>query len=416
MKCKLLFLPLLCLLFMQSCSIFDTEDTIIDIEGEKYPLLDTLTVDSSAIISREYVSDGDTLVPTVKKYYNIKQALKDHDYVIITRDSLLDFSLKLLAYRTLNQNDIVNNGCILVLDDLMNYHDTHELGLKNFLKNLENYIDLTNSCYFVLVGSTEPFEGIPLPAAESGDMEYFPLHENIIFGRIPIKSNKEGYEYLTKVMTTEMLLTKSGVHVVDDKWQGDQFSVVTFEDAAKSIDSVLDGHNWNKMNVYFEDFAHDTLMGDSTVKGPLNKGERVEVTNEIIRSLNDQYGFSVFNLFFSNDAWSDEKVIDETILNSLTTNSVYFPTARAYDMTTGERTLVEKMLLARFGAVAVICNSHTMSYVDSHTRLVKALLESVPNAKSLGELFQMVKKDAGTGQYDRYTIIGDPAFSFHNLK
>lgn len=416
MKTRILLLPFFCLLLMQGCSIFDSGDTLIEIEGESYPLLDTFTLDSSAIISREYVADGDILIPTVKNYLEIKRAMEGHDYVIITRDSLLDFSLKLLAYRTINQNDIVQNGCIVVLDDIMKYQDTHELGLKNFLKSVENYIDQANNCYFVLVGSTDPFNGIPLPAAESGDMEYFPLHENIIHGRIPIENNKEGYEYLTKVITTEVLLSKSAVHVVDDNWQGDHKSPVSFDDAAKRVDSVLSRENWNKKNVFFEDFAHDTLWEDSTIKGPLNENERATVTKEIINALNDQYGFSIFNLFFSNDTWSDEKIIDETILSSLNTNSVYFPTARAYNMATGERTLVEKMLLAKYGAVAVICNSHTMSYVDSHSMLNKGLLENVSNARSLGELFQMAKKEANSGRYDRYTIVGDPAFSLHNLQ
>ncbi len=414
MRMKNLLLPVMTALLVQGCTGFDPEEnsSIEDDVIISYPSLDTLKSDSSLIISRSYYNWEGQSGYYAKNSSDIEKLVAEYDYWVLCSDSLIEFSQKLIAYRKQNPHDVVEKGCIISINDLRKMFTPNELNLKSFFNSLKRHIDTTKDQYVVLVGNTDQFDGIPLPI-ENGDSEYFENFQNILHGRIPVINNSEGDVYLNKLIETERLLSKEIVHIADDQWQNQSFDNIDFQKIVMPLDSTLKNRGWNSSVIALESFAHDTLGFDMTDKAPLDSIEIENVKETIINTFNNQYGFINFNGHSSDVQWTDENVFNLENSKQLTTNSLIFSTSRAYNMESGERTLVEHMFVARYGIVGFIGPSHTMTYVGSHSEFVNNLFTNIENTQSLGELSRMT---TSMSTRNRYTLMGDPAFSLKGIR
>ncbi len=413
MKLIKLLLPFTIAILIQSCSIAEPEYKA-DEPTVEFSSLDTLESLTSSIISGRYVSfEGDSFWVANQKQEIIDSA-SSHNYIVICPDSLINFSQKLVAYREQNSSDAIEKGCIISLDHLRESFTPDELNLKEFFSQLARKMDTTQLTYVVFIGQPHPFEGIPLPV-ENGDFAYIEDMQNAVTGRIPVESNNEGYQYLNKLIDFEQDLSKEAVLIADDQWSLQRISHYNFSSSILRRDTILSNLGWNTNVILAESFATDTIVDEyfSVHKSFLTTNQCTEVTNTIVEEWNNTNGFIFYNGHSSSNVWSDEKLFTVNEIARLHSNNILCIPSTAYNMNTGERSLSEELLIARYGIVAFIGSSHTMPYESENARFMDTLCQIASQSKTLGDLFYSVNITSNLQK--RYTIMGDPALSLRGI-
>lgn len=369
-----------------------------------------------------FISCDNTTSSTENKEYNYslitdpRDSTNSCDYLIITPDELFETAKELATYRNNNSNDDVENAKIIKLSDI--YWYLGDISANTIKETIMWPVYQWKICpeYMVLLGRPElEDEAIPFIEDSSisryGDNYYidFIKHKEKVYnylslGRIPIKNNNEGLNYIEKLKDYENNTINKILSVADDNWVYDKYDHILHSNSAISL---LDSIN----NTFEKDtFLLRAFSSDTSEKGkPLTKNEIENARETLFNKINSQNQIIAFNGHSNYSTWTDEAILngkDVSDISKVKSTSLYIVNGSIYN--DHSSSLPFQLISSDIGGAVGYIGTVGPAYVSSGLTFSSLLLKEVTSNKgtSIGKAFQnTVMKTENLN----FILFGDPA-------
>lgn len=340
------------------------------------------------------------------------------DYLIITPDELFETAKELATYRNNNVNDDVDDAKILKLSDI--YWYIGEISINTIKTSImwpvyrwEIYPE-----YIVLLGRSElddkNNDAIPFVTdtaiSKYGDNHYIDLIKggeqiyNLSLGRIPIRNNQEGYNYVQKLKKYESTSIKKILSVADDNWVDNHYDAIIHSNSAlKLLDST--NNSFEKDTFLLSSFTSDTSM-----KGqPLTENEIKIAKNSLFKKINSKNQIITFNGHSNYATWTDEAILDGkdvSDISKIKSTSLFLVNGSIY--TDHSSSLPYQLISSNSSGAVGYIGTVSTAYVTSGTVFCSSLLkEYTLNEKiSIGKALSRTIKET---ENQSFVLFGDPA-------
>lgn len=348
---------------------------------------------------------------------DINDTLNECDYLIITPDTLFETAKRLANYRNINSDDDVIKASILKLSTIKWYLDniTEETINKTVMFSQLKW--LTKPQYIVLLGNNTlddklspsiPF--VDESKSNLGDIFYIALadsiYQNVSVGRIPIRNNLEGNNYIDKLKIFESQKTNRILTIADDNWTPHGYSAIKHNVSAQvTLDSV--NNSFEKDCFLLESFS----KGDTST--PLTPNEISIAKTDLLTKINDDNQIICYYGHNNSSQWSDELILNgknSDEIKLIKSISLYSLSGNIYKDVESSLS-IQLLCKDKGGAVAYIGTAGTAYAASSFLFLNNLWKTATEHAGySMGDYMSSAMQATGIKNFNYF---GDPALKIN---